>query len=69
MEPERLLDADSEPGEVVNIGRSLRSLDDRVISNGPERHAGGVAHADAARQSAKRSKPTAETSRHASAAD
>eukprot|EP00974_Lingulodinium_polyedra_P071919 6959922-Lingulodinium_polyedra.AAC.1 len=48
MQPTCLLNTDGEAGEIVNVGGPLRRLDDRVVPDGPEEHARGGAHADAA---------------------
>eukprot|EP00974_Lingulodinium_polyedra_P101634 9843137-Lingulodinium_polyedra.AAC.1 len=40
VEPEGLLGSNCQPGEVVDVSGALRGLDDRVVPNCPEEHAG-----------------------------
>eukprot|EP00974_Lingulodinium_polyedra_P000091 8473-Lingulodinium_polyedra.AAC.1 len=53
-QPECLFNPYGKPGKVVDVRGSLCRIDDWVVANRPEEHARGVAHANAARQPAKR---------------
>eukprot|EP00974_Lingulodinium_polyedra_P121451 11179065-Lingulodinium_polyedra.AAC.1 len=51
--PKSLFSSDRKPNEVIDVRGPLCGLDDRVVSDCPEEHAGGVAHDNAPQELAE----------------